>query len=202
METTSKDVPYHFQQTGFYGIQTNADRKSLSTSWVFDHHSAWICKTFGDVRSPCLHRVILITNRFAGSIILAITYGYDASNNQDDTFISQAKRVIDVSGELMTPERAALLAAFPICEPLYESIWSTSWKSIPVAYMPSWLPGGQYKQRAGEIRSLVKRVLDDPFKYVRDEMVCWTFDLAIHMCWSTELRPMVQPENRWSMTCS
>lgn len=90
---------------------------------------------------------------FAGSVILAITYGYDASNNQDDTFISQAKRVIDASGELMTPERAALLTAFPI-----------------LAYMPSWLPGGQYKQRAAEIRSLAKRVLDDPFRYVRDEM--------------------------------
>ncbi|KIM59163.1 hypothetical protein SCLCIDRAFT_126612 [Scleroderma citrinum Foug A] len=89
---------------------------------------------------------------FAGSVVLAITYGYDA-NDQDDAFISQVKRAMDACGKLMTPKRAALLTAFPI-----------------LAYLPSWLLGRQYKQRVGEIRSLIQRVLDDPFKFVRDEI--------------------------------
>ena len=33
----------------------------------------------------------------------------------------------------------------------------------------------------GEIRSSVQRVLDDPFEYVRDEMVCWVFHPAMHV---------------------
>jgi len=42
---------------------------------------------------------------------------------------------------------------------------------VSVAYIPSWLPGGRYKQRAGECRALARRVLDDPVDYVKDSMV-------------------------------
>ena len=33
------------------------------------------------------------------------------------------------------------------------------------------MPGGRYKQRAGECRGLARRVLDDPVDYVKDTMV-------------------------------
>ncbi|KIM59146.1 hypothetical protein SCLCIDRAFT_126574 [Scleroderma citrinum Foug A] len=89
---------------------------------------------------------------FAGSVILEITYGYYA-NGQDDTFISQVKRVRDLGDRLMAPKRAALLNTFPI-----------------LAYLPLWLLGRQYEQRVGEIRSSVQQAVDDPFEYVRDEM--------------------------------
>ncbi|KAG6325816.1 hypothetical protein ID866_13273, partial [Astraeus odoratus] len=43
------------------------------------------------------------------------------------------------------------------------------------SYIPSWLPGGRYKQHAKECRILARQVLDDPVQYVKDSM---TFGLA------------------------
>lgn len=71
--------------------------------------------------SLCLYGVILTTVRFAGSVIMAVTYGYDV-NDEGDPFISRTNRVIEIATQVMTPERAALLTAFPICACLYESV--------------------------------------------------------------------------------
>ena len=52
---------------------------------------------------------------------------------------------------------------------------------ISVAYVPSWLPGGRYKQLAAKCRSLLKQVLGDPFRYVKDEMVRGVFHPAMRI---------------------
>ncbi|KAG6328499.1 hypothetical protein ID866_10590, partial [Astraeus odoratus] len=38
------------------------------------------------------------------------------------------------------------------------------------SYIPSWLPGGRYKQHAKECRILARQVLNDPVQYVKDSM--------------------------------
>ncbi|KAG6327978.1 hypothetical protein ID866_11111, partial [Astraeus odoratus] len=89
---------------------------------------------------------------FSGSVIMAITYGYDAAA-ENDPFVTKAKMLMDHAADVLTGERAALLTAFPI-----------------LAYIPSWLPGGRYKQQAGECRALARQVLDDPVSYVQQNM--------------------------------
>lgn len=40
-----------------------------------------------------------------------------------------------------------------------------------VAHIPSWLPGGEYKQKAAECRALAEEVLTSTVEYVRENMV-------------------------------
>ncbi|KAL4064485.1 cytochrome P450 [Scleroderma citrinum] len=89
---------------------------------------------------------------FSGSVIMAITYGYDAAP-ENDPFVSNALRLMEIVTRMVTPVRAALFTAFPI-----------------LAYIPSRLPGGRYKQQAGECRPLARRVLDDPVNYVKNSL--------------------------------
>ncbi|KAG6328542.1 hypothetical protein ID866_10547 [Astraeus odoratus] len=89
---------------------------------------------------------------FSGSVIMAITYGYDAAA-ENDPFVTKAKMLMVHAGNVLSGERAALLTAFPM-----------------LAYIPSWLPGGRYKQQAGECRALARQVLDDPVSYVQQNM--------------------------------
>ncbi|KAG6334369.1 hypothetical protein ID866_4720 [Astraeus odoratus] len=90
---------------------------------------------------------------FSGSVIMTITYGYDAAP-ENDPFVSKLVGLGEIVVEVVTTERAALLSAFPF-----------------LAYIPSWLPGGIYKQRAGESRTLARQVLDDPVDYVKQSII-------------------------------
>ncbi|KAL4075358.1 cytochrome P450 [Scleroderma yunnanense] len=93
------------------------------------------------------------TRTFSGSIIMAITYGYDAMP-EDDPFVSQAMRFAELVLTVVTIERAVVFSAFPI-----------------LAYTPSWVPGGRYKQWAEEIRALARKGMDEPFSYVKQNMI-------------------------------
>ncbi|KAG6334580.1 hypothetical protein ID866_4517 [Astraeus odoratus] len=90
---------------------------------------------------------------FSASVIMAITYGYDTIP-ENDPFVSKLVRFVTIIVEVVTAERAAIFTAFPF-----------------LVYIPSWLPGGVYKQRAGESRALARQVLDDPVNYVKQSIV-------------------------------
>ncbi|KAL4062922.1 cytochrome P450 [Scleroderma yunnanense] len=92
----------------------------------------------------------------SSAIIMAITYGYDVVP-QNDRFVSKVLRSMSLFLEALTPERAALHGAFPV-----------------LAHIPSWLPGGRYKLRAGECCSLVQDMLNDPVDYVKGCMATET----------------------------
>ncbi|KAF9223382.1 cytochrome P450 [Gyrodon lividus] len=87
----------------------------------------------------------------SAAIIMAVTYGYDVVPN--DSFVTKIEQFVKLFLTVLTPERAALLGAFPFLE-----------------HIPSWLPGGRYKQRAKECRALAADVLNDPVTYVKDQM--------------------------------
>ncbi|KAF9238509.1 cytochrome P450 [Melanogaster broomeanus] len=92
----------------------------------------------------------------SATIIMAITYGYDVAPN-NDPFVTKIQRFLEFIKTVVTAERAALLGAFPFLE-----------------YIPSWLPGGRYKQRAGECRDWTVDILNDPVNYVKDKMASGT----------------------------
>ena len=52
---------------------------------------------------------------------MAVTYGYDAAP-ENDPFVSNATRLMEIAVSVVTPERAALHTAFPICEFL---VWTS-----------------------------------------------------------------------------
>ncbi|KAF9238505.1 cytochrome P450 [Melanogaster broomeanus] len=92
----------------------------------------------------------------SAAIIMAVTYGYDAVPT-NDPIVTKVERFIELIKTVMSPEQAALFAAFPF-----------------VAHIPSWLPGGRYKQKAAECRRLAVDVVNDPFNYVKDQMASGT----------------------------
>ncbi|KAI9566800.1 cytochrome P450 [Boletus coccyginus] len=93
---------------------------------------------------------------FAAATIMAATYGYDVTP-KNDPFVTKIEHLLELFLDALTPERAALLLAFPF-----------------LAHIPSWLPGGGYKQQATECRALAEEVLTSPVEYVRENMAAGT----------------------------
>ncbi|KAF8554409.1 cytochrome P450 [Imleria badia] len=93
---------------------------------------------------------------YAAAIIMAVTYGYDVAP-KDDPFVAKVHYFVSLFSKALTPERSALLLAFPF-----------------LAHMPSWMPGGQYKQHAAECRALAQEVLTSPVKFVMENMAAGT----------------------------
>ncbi|KAI5984276.1 cytochrome P450 [Pisolithus albus] len=89
---------------------------------------------------------------FSVALIMELAYGYSVTSEKDP-FMANITQLLSLVVEVATPERSALLGAFPF-----------------PAHIPSWMPGGFWKKRANDCRQLVKKVLDDPVQYVRDSM--------------------------------
>ncbi|KAF9238500.1 cytochrome P450 [Melanogaster broomeanus] len=92
----------------------------------------------------------------ATAIAMGVAYDYDVVPHNDPV-VTKIETFVDLFLAVLTPERAALFGAFPF-----------------LAHIPSWLPGGRYKQRAAECRGLAVDVLNDPVNYVKDKMASGT----------------------------
>ncbi|KAI6157717.1 cytochrome P450 [Pisolithus tinctorius] len=93
---------------------------------------------------------------FPIALIMELAYGYSVAP-QGDPFVASLVQFLSLAVELVTLERLALLGAFPF-----------------LAHIPSWMPGGNWKKRAGDCRRLVRKVLDDPVQYVHDSIIAGT----------------------------
>ncbi|KAI6149296.1 cytochrome P450 [Pisolithus tinctorius] len=93
---------------------------------------------------------------FPVALIMELAYGYSVAP-QGDPFVASLVQLLSLVVEVVTPERSALLGAFPF-----------------LAYIPSWMPGGNWKKRAGGCQQLVRKVLDDPVQYVHDSIIAGT----------------------------
>lgn len=104
---------------------------------------------------------------------MAVNYGYEVAP-QNDPFVTKIEHFIGLFMHALTPEMAALLFAFPFCMIsliiLFNCCINYGNDSL-VAYIPTWLPGGDFKRRAGECRLLAKEVLSGPVQWVMDNMV-------------------------------
>ncbi|KAI6010730.1 cytochrome P450 [Pisolithus orientalis] len=90
------------------------------------------------------------------ALIMELAYGYSVVP-QGDPFVASLVQLLSLVIEVVTPERSALLGAFPF-----------------LAHIPSWMPGGKWKKRAGNCRRLVRKVLNDPVQYVHDSIIAGT----------------------------
>ncbi|KAI6155467.1 cytochrome P450 [Pisolithus tinctorius] len=150
--------------TGFlpYGDEWRLHRRMYNVAF-----SQQITKKYQLVQMSKVHQLLVnllstpldYPNHFATlstAIIMAITYGYEVASN-GDPFVTNVVSLAELATIAFTSERAALLNAIPL-----------------LAYIPSWLPGGHFKQQATESRTLARIALDDPVKYVQDKMAAGT----------------------------
>ncbi|KAF8442321.1 cytochrome P450 [Boletus edulis BED1] len=93
---------------------------------------------------------------FATATIMAAIYGYEVAR-KNDPFVTKVEHLVGLFKEALTPERAALLIVFPF-----------------LAHIPSWMPGGEYKQKAAECHALAEDVLTSPVEYVMKNMAAGT----------------------------
>ena len=62
-----------------------------------------------------LRRFQCSCNRYTGSLIVAVTYGYIA-HGDEDPFLTRVRELLDISTRVVTPEKAALFTAFSFRE--------------------------------------------------------------------------------------
>ncbi|KAH7921033.1 cytochrome P450 [Leucogyrophana mollusca] len=93
---------------------------------------------------------------FTASIIMALTYGYDAKP-RDDPMVKAVEELVALLTNVLTAERAAVLTAFPALERI-----------------PAWFPGARFKRQALYGRKLAARVNDVPFYFVKDNLAAGT----------------------------
>ncbi|KAF9223365.1 cytochrome P450 [Gyrodon lividus] len=89
---------------------------------------------------------------FVGSIILSLAYGYETSST-DDPLFDAVEQLIAMLAKALSPERAAVLLAFPF-----------------IRHLPPWFPGSSLKRDAIVCRDLASKVLNVPFDLVKENM--------------------------------
>ncbi|KAF8840195.1 cytochrome P450 [Paxillus ammoniavirescens] len=90
---------------------------------------------------------------FVGSIILSLAYGYDTSSPDDPIFVA-VEQLIAMLTKSLSPERAAILLAFPF-----------------IRHLPPWFPGAVLQRDAMACRKLARQVLNVPFDLVKENMI-------------------------------
>ncbi|KIK97014.1 hypothetical protein PAXRUDRAFT_10437 [Paxillus rubicundulus Ve08.2h10] len=89
---------------------------------------------------------------FVASNVVALAYGYEMAA-RDDPMVRIVISLVNLLAKALSPERAAVLSAFPILEKL-----------------PAWFPGAGFKRDAAYGKELATQMLNVPFNWVKDNM--------------------------------
>jgi len=115
--------------------------------------------------------VTLLYYSFTATTVLSLTYGHDIKS-LDHPVVKLVQKLTDIIVKEATPEKAALLETLPfgklyppLCPPRNAS------NIRIVKYLPSWLPGLGFIDRAAIGRELAKDVWEQPFEYTKSEVV-------------------------------
>jgi hypothetical protein len=100
---------------------------------------------------------------------MAFTYGYDVAP-RNDPMVANVKELVDILAKALSPERSAILSAFPIRERTNPEIKYRSFALV--THLPSWLPGPGYQRSAARARELAGQVLNVPFNLAKKNIVC------------------------------
>ncbi|KAK7049406.1 hypothetical protein VNI00_006007 [Paramarasmius palmivorus] len=91
------------------------------------------------------------TRTLSAAIVMAIVYGHDVAPTAD-RFVEIAEKAVGTLSELTSPS-GSVVNLFP-----------------SLRFLPGWLPGCGFKQRAAESRLLVSEMTNVPFESVRKDM--------------------------------
>ncbi|KAF9489406.1 cytochrome P450 [Pleurotus eryngii] len=89
--------------------------------------------------------------KFAGSIVLTLTYGYKASS-QEDGLVKLVNEAMDQFSET-TVTGAFMVDVFPSLQ-----------------YVPSWFPGAAWKRKVSKYHNTLEQMLDQPYQWVKKQM--------------------------------
>ncbi|EGO23329.1 hypothetical protein SERLADRAFT_472311 [Serpula lacrymans var. lacrymans S7.9] len=101
------------------------------------------------------------TETMAASIIISITYGYEAER-RDDPLVSLVENVNDITMKAFTPEASAILTSWPF-----------------LLYLPSWFPGLNIKRVARGFPEMLNEMIEKPFQYTKTATTLIDFILAM-----------------------
>ncbi|KAG1829844.1 cytochrome P450 [Suillus variegatus] len=90
---------------------------------------------------------------FSSSLAMSVTYGYQ-TNPRDDPLVRIAENALGIGLAALTPERAALLEAFPF-----------------LLRLPDWCWGSSIKRDARTSTNHMRQMTDIPFRHAQDHMV-------------------------------
>lgn len=90
---------------------------------------------------------------YTASIIMSVTYGHDKVC-WDAPPIKSVAELVELINVGLPPERSAILTAFPI-----------------LTRLPAWFPGASFQRIAQRTRRLALESMDEPFEYVKRNMV-------------------------------
>ncbi|KAG2747300.1 cytochrome P450 [Suillus brevipes Sb2] len=121
---------------------------SISYQEMYSRHANELVINLLDSTSGLLQQH---TQIYAGSLIMAVTYGHLA-HGHEDSFLSRAHELLHIGKHIASPEKAAMFAAFPFLEKL-----------------PFWCFGGVYAQM-GRSRELAQQLLNEPLNEVKAQM--------------------------------
>ncbi|KAG2110337.1 cytochrome P450 [Suillus discolor] len=120
---------------------------SVSHYEMYSRHANELVINLLDAVSDPQHQ----TETYAASLIMAVTYGYNA-HGHEDPFLSRARELFDIGQRIVSPEKGALFTAFPFLEKL-----------------PLWCFGGAFSL-IGRCRELAQQLLNEPFNEVKAQM--------------------------------
>jgi hypothetical protein len=101
---------------------------------------------------------------------MSAVYSYEAARHHD-SMIERMKMVIDVVGNELRPEVAAIFSAFPYRRCCCPSHPADSYHQSAVLRLPSWLPGMRIKRVAALTRKLGSEIVEIPFAYTEGGLV-------------------------------
>lgn len=101
---------------------------------------------FGPIQIDVLHSL-------TGGTILSSAYGIPM-NDPHDPYLELSERVVHAASEVSVPLGKYLVDLFPILK-----------------HVPKWFPGAEFKRKAAYERGFVERMINQPFEFVKRNMV-------------------------------
>ena len=102
--------------------------------------------------------------RYAGSLTLAVVYGYEVVS-KEDAFLNLAEECVDLLANRITAGGG---------------IWPVDIFPF-LKHIPLWMPGSGFKKNAITWKKKMEEFVDRPFEYVKISMVSTSFDIGNHL---------------------
>ena len=100
--------------------------------------------------------------------MMEVAYGHEVTS-LDDEIVVLAEKAVGATTEAGSPA-ATLIDFLPFCERLF-TIHALLLMATTVQWIPAWMPGGGWKNRAAEVRRMVQKTSDVPYRRLKAAIV-------------------------------